>query len=162
MESIYDNPNFINTSEAISDCILFGNNCLIIPYINLALMEYNPINNKSSFVKYGYYVFEGVRSLIAKAESVSFKIESTGYTSSDTKKEYLIVGGYSKEMKGAEVELQFENSSFYMPGNTEISPTLFINQMDDNQYEDNIFLSFENASKLLLDKLGINYYRLII
>lgn len=60
----YQAGDFVNTCEAYSQRALMGNGYIIIPYINLNLMEGNSVNGVNCLVDYSYYVLEGVQQVI--------------------------------------------------------------------------------------------------
>lgn len=121
---IFDNPNFINSSEAISDFIAFGNASVIIPYYNIALMDYNPINSQASFLNHAILVFENVQKIIVRSENSQFEIQTLSIEKT-VRKEYLSVGGARKGMKGAEIEAYYANSKLFLPCNSIISTFSF-------------------------------------
>lgn len=60
----YDAGDHVNTYGAYSFRALMGNGYVIIPYINLNLMEDNTVYGINCVVNYSYYVLEGVQQVV--------------------------------------------------------------------------------------------------
>lgn len=123
----YINAEFVNTSEAYSQMMFFGNNNIVIPYVNINLMPDNPINNKQSFVDYSYYVLTGVKSMeygSAKGKLLirfDLLIEDAFLIT-----EYIGIGNYKSI--GAEVKIECRDMIYYILESSKIStsPDAFI------------------------------------
>ncbi|NML38060.1 hypothetical protein HHL17_12720 [Chitinophaga sp. G-6-1-13] len=106
----YDAGDYINTCEAYSRKAWMGNGYVIIPYINLNLMEGNTVNGINCVINYSYYVLEKVQHIIPE-EHPSF---DTGMANQDQIDEHIVLGHQ-------QVLIVCRKLSLYLPDNAAFS-----------------------------------------
>lgn len=162
------NTNFINTSEAYSKIIFVGNGNVAIPYINIGLMQRNPINKKQSVVDYSYYVFIGVQSMNFSAMKGKLTIDFDVDLATNSITEYIMAGGFNSD-NGAEVKIICNDLIFYLPDGAGINDpfhpylpfdTPNFKQNIDTKYVEAFFLT-QNLPEEIKEILGGNIFSLI-
>jgi hypothetical protein len=155
--------DFVNTSESYSDKILFDGDTLIIPNINIQLMEGNPLNNISCFIDYSICIFRGVEMINARSNNLTLSIESSlKYENLET--EYIYYNkfdnnkGYEIEIKSRDIKLyifDYSKVSFekmFIPIHTPFfSPNMKIQDVND-------FFSEKFLTEEIRQELSKNYY----
>ena len=159
-------PDFVNTSEAFSKIIFIGNNNVAIPYINIDLMDSNPITGKQSVVDYSYYVFLRVRSMLFEARNGKLAFDFNFSQVENFILEYIMVGGYQNACE-AEVKIECEKLLFYVSDTAKFGQFGDFMPVDTPDYKmnmiaekvDNFFL-VSNLPEDIKVILGENIYSL--
>lgn len=111
---IYQGANYINTSESYSNSIFFGNGNLIVPYINLELMEGNPLTGKQNYIDYAYFVFFGVADVEFIGEGNRFSLVHSRDIQSEFIEEHINLETFNGKM-GAEVKIRCKDLQLFLP-----------------------------------------------
>ena len=120
----YDNPDFVDTSEAYASSILIAKEAIIVPYIGLSLMSGNPIAKENSFVDFSYFVFTSVASI--KIDSSIGKFEMTfNNVIGEFPVEYIAVDGRGVSGNWAHLDIASKSSYLVIPDTSVIRSAPF-------------------------------------
>lgn len=115
----------VNTSEAYSKNMYLGENCLVVPYINLFLMPESTLQFFENYIEYTYLCFHNTTSLILYGkETIDITTIRTSNNIKDYKEEWISLSGENSST-GAEVKIVFHNMTIYIPNNSRISKSNF-------------------------------------
>jgi hypothetical protein len=163
-------PGFVNTSEAYSKIAFWGNRNLLIPYIKVGLMPYNPITSQQQVADYSYYLLEEVQTLLFNTDpGASLMFRYTLPAQGALIVDYIGVGDYPGSI-GNEMRVECKELWFYLPSTAKIEKPFPIpfrpfdipgykKNMEDMDIE-NFFL-LENLPPELKELLGEDIYSLV-
>jgi hypothetical protein len=96
------NPNYVNTSEAYSMSIFVGKGNIVVPYINIDLLDQNGILDQREFISFSYYILTDVKSIILQAPQTVLNLYFADCQTESLNEECIQIGGYkSKGLEAA-------------------------------------------------------------
>ena len=98
------NPDYVNTSEAYSMRLFIGRNNIVVPYVNIDLLEGNGILNDRQFISFSYYILVDVKSVIMRASQSVLNLDFSDCKVKSNNVEHIQIGGYKS--KGSEASVQ--------------------------------------------------------